>query len=296
MHILTKIFIVLVTLLAILLVPLVVVYAHNEDSFKAKFEQAKAQTEATRVQQQQAEARLASVESRLQREVDQLVEENRDLQSSSDTKTAEIRRLESQVAQGDSLKAETLAQLAVLSSSLEASQQLNESLIGELRTIRAGLLASERQNVELDEALREVSSQLEVAVAARRAIAEELQRLKDEHAQAMSDLATAVAMGFRPEDAEVAIGVIPDRDLDATIISVRRGADQTLAEIDAGSRDGVKEGWTMQIGHGGTFKGNLQIISVELNRATGIVTLEDPDGSRGRVEVGHRAQVRKGRN
>ena len=42
MHVLTKIFIVLVSLLAVLIVPLVVVYAHNEDSFKAKYEAAAA--------------------------------------------------------------------------------------------------------------------------------------------------------------------------------------------------------------------------------------------------------------
>lgn len=294
MHVLTKIFIVLVALLAVLLVPLVVVYAHNEDSFKAKYEQAAAHSEANRALSQQAEARAQRIESRLQREIDQLVEDNRDLQADSDRKTAEVRQLESRLAQAESLKADIHGQLAVLTSSVEAAQKLNDGLIGELRTIRAGLLASERQNVELDEALREVSSQLEVAVAARRAIAEELQRLKDEHAQAMSDLATAVALGFRPEDAEVQMAVIPDRDLAATVISVRRGPDQTLAEIDAGSRDGVKEGWKMQIGHGGVFKGNLQIIAVELNRATGIVSLEDPD-SRGKVEVGHRASVQKGR-
>ena len=40
MHILTKVFIVLVSMLAVLLVPLVVVYAHNEDSYKAKYEEA----------------------------------------------------------------------------------------------------------------------------------------------------------------------------------------------------------------------------------------------------------------
>ena len=39
MHVLTKVFIVLVSLLSVLLVPLVVVYSHNEDSYKSKFEE-----------------------------------------------------------------------------------------------------------------------------------------------------------------------------------------------------------------------------------------------------------------
>ena len=46
MHILTKIFVVLVSLLAVLLVPLVVVYAYNEDSYKAKHDAAVATANA----------------------------------------------------------------------------------------------------------------------------------------------------------------------------------------------------------------------------------------------------------
>src|SRR6185503_20275421 len=41
-HVLTKIFIVLVSLLAVLIVPLVVVYAHNEDSYKRRYDAAEA--------------------------------------------------------------------------------------------------------------------------------------------------------------------------------------------------------------------------------------------------------------
>ena len=46
---------------------------------------------------------------------------------------------------------------------------------------------------------------------------------------------------------------IADQDLDTTIIRVIRNSSQAVAEIDAGSRDGVKEGWVMRIGHGGAF-------------------------------------------
>ena len=40
MHVLTKLFVVLVSLLSVLLVPLVVVYAHNENTFKSRWESA----------------------------------------------------------------------------------------------------------------------------------------------------------------------------------------------------------------------------------------------------------------
>jgi hypothetical protein len=68
-----------------------------------------------------------------------------------------------------------------------------------------------------------------------------------------------------------------------------------LAEIDAGSKDGVKLQWMMTIGNGGNFIANLRIINVDINRSTGIVTLED--AKKGRVaQVGHTAHALAGQN
>ncbi len=68
-HVLTKIFIVLVSLLALLLVPLVVVYAYNEDSFKAKYQVADAQA-ATAVDRLGAEQAVHAAEiTRLQLQI-----------------------------------------------------------------------------------------------------------------------------------------------------------------------------------------------------------------------------------
>ena len=69
--------------------------------------------------------------------------------------------------------------------------------------------------------------------------------------------------------------------------------DATLAEINAGSRDGIKEGWVMTIADGANFIGNLRIVQVDVNRAVGIVELEDAT-TRGEVKSGQRAIARKG--
>ncbi|MFM8817036.1 MAG: hypothetical protein ACKOHI_04035 [Phycisphaerales bacterium] len=77
------------------------------------------------------------------------------------------------------------------------------------------------------------------------------------------------------------------------MISVKREPDSTLAEINAGSRDGVKEGWVMTLADGSNFIGNLRIVTVDVNRAVGVVELEDAQG-RGEVKTGQRAIARKG--
>jgi len=153
--------------------------------------------------------------------------------------------------------------------------------------------------VELDEALRDVTSQLDVAEQARRALAEELQRVKDEHAATMTTLGKAIAMGFNPNVAAGAMrdreGLQPDRNLTADIVSVQRSSTETLAEINAGQKDGVKKDWLLTIGDAnGNYVANLKIIKVDVNRATGIVLYEDAK-SRGTVKERMKVYASAGR-
>jgi hypothetical protein len=66
-HVLTKLFIVLVSLLAVMMVPLVVVYAVNENSYKSKFQQAESNAYAKGEALKAAEARAGAEQSRLER-------------------------------------------------------------------------------------------------------------------------------------------------------------------------------------------------------------------------------------
>jgi hypothetical protein len=296
-HVLTKIFIVLVSLLAVLLVPLVVVYAQNEETFKAKYDQAVAQKNAAELALKNAMEDHALQQQGDQARIQDLANENSTIAKQLAEKDVTIRRLESELAVAKSMQGEIRKELGILASTSEANQQLTESLVDELRSLRETALASERQIVELDEALRDVTSQLSVAVAARRALEEELQAMRDANAALLEKTGAYIARYGELDSDTVAIGarsgIRPDIDLDATVISVRRAGDgQVLVEIDAGSRDGVKEGWRMTLGRGGTFVGNLQIVAVDINHATGVVTLENED--RGLVRVGDRAFARKG--
>ena len=295
MHVLTKVFIVLVALLAVLLVPLVVVYAYNENSYEAKYQQAEAQAVAARAELQSEKASSDALLARLRLENEGLADDNRALMKQATEQASEIRALELELAEAQSNRAEIDAKLTTLASALDAGQRLTESLIEEVRNLRREALAAERERVQLDESLRDAQAKLDVAVEARKALQEQLQRLKDEHANALNKLAQYAELhGEIDEGALAGAQVVPvTADLDATIIAVRRSSDQVLAEIDAGARDGVKEGWLMTVGHDGEFIARLRIISVDINRATGIVELEEKTNRR--VEVGYLAYARAGR-
>ncbi|NNF42816.1 MAG: hypothetical protein HKO59_11425 [Phycisphaerales bacterium] len=297
MHVLTKLFVVLVSLLVVLLVPLVVVYAHNENSYQTQYRQADASAAAARSAFEAAKASHGASILRKDNQITQLEADNLDLRRQADRQEAEVRQLEARLAEAENMDDQIRTQLSTLSSAVDAGQQLTESLISELRSLRRDALTAERQKVELDEALRDASAQLDAAVEARRALQEELQRLKDEHASSLDQLGEYAARhGPLPAGALASEGVggrPVDVDLNATIVSVVKSQDRKLAEIDAGSRDGVKEGWLLTIGEGGSFVARLRIISVDINRATGVVELEDP--FRREVRVGQEAYARANR-
>ena len=71
MHVLTKVFVVLVSLLSVLLVPLVVVYAHNENTFKSRWESAEAKAASASVRLNTAQVAHLARELSLQSEINE---------------------------------------------------------------------------------------------------------------------------------------------------------------------------------------------------------------------------------
>ena len=298
MNVVTKIFIVLVSLLAVLMIPLVAVNATGATTLKqrnvdlqSELNDQKALYEAELVTRQNGEA----AHSQRARELQQQVAETQQARTADQRIVAQ---LESSIAGKDELLASLQASLDVFAQTDRAKANLTDALVGELSDVRVRAMAAERQSIELDEALSEVQNQLEVADAARRKLQEEVVRLTDDKDQALGTVAKYVAfVGDLPEARAGATSggarVPADRDLSSTIIAVRRSADGTLAEINAGSRDGVKDGWVLTITDGSQFIGNLRIIETDVNRATGVVELEDA-AARGAVKPGMRAIARKG--
>ncbi len=298
MHVLTKIFVVLVALLTVALVPLVAMNATNEASFQKKFKDAEASA-AT------AQATLAAERSASQAAVQKLESDIRamegkvaDLQKQVDTKAVAARKAEQELAGSKAAQASVAANLELLAQSGKANSTLTDSLVAELRSLRTKSMDAEKRLVDIQEAFDASQSSLEVADAARRALQEEVKRLADEKDHALATIAEYVASVGEISTARAGAvsdkaRVVATKNLAATIINVHRSGNVPLAEINAGSRDGVKTGWVMTIGEGSAFIGNLRITEVDLNRAVGVIELEDA-GSRGEVKAGQRAIARSG--
>ncbi len=295
MHVLTKIFIVLVALLAVLLTPLVIVFAKNEGTFRERYLSAVSREAAAASALDTEKAGNTATVNRLNLEKSELQAQLTEVRGQLQEREGAVATLRSEIEQARAAQAGINANLATLAAALQTNSSLSETLVTELRQLRDVALAAERRSVELDEALRTKVAELEVADLARRALQEELQRTNDERDQALAEVSAYLAyIGPLPDAArDRGARTAVDRNLAAVVLNVRRTDDSTLAEINVGSRDGVREGWVLTISDGGTFIGNLRITRVDVNRSTGVVELEDA-ATRGEVKAGQRATARVG--
>lgn len=288
MHVLTKIFIVLVSLLACMLVPLVVAYAHNENSYEARFQDAESKANAATAQLASAQASFDAVRDSLNGEVASLETTVAGLRQQMIGLEGDLRQAEQSLATADSNEEQIQAQLTMLASTNEIGQTLRQTLLNDVRELRDSMLESERERIELDEAYQQVVAEKEVAEKAYRALQEEVAQIRSERAALYNTVEQYVGQYGSLRTDVVQTGILPDRELETRVTQVRRNRSEVLAEIDAGSRDGVKVGWRMVISNRNGYVASLRITEVDINKSVGVVELEGRSGG-GRVAVGDKA-------
>ena len=298
MHILTKILVVLVALLACAIAPLAAVSSTNQAEYKKQAVDAQASLKAKEAEVGVAndaynasvaalQAKASDLEARLRAATMESAKE----QEMRADKERDLERVRIEIA-------DLQGQLRAFSSNDTLQTQLIDSLRQDIEGARTQYLAAEKARVELQDSLARMQGDLDSETAAKRQLQEQLQKVSDDKERAMADVQRYAALhgSAAPRagvTADAGLPVVADRSLSATLVDVKREPDATLAEINAGSRDGVKEGWVMTIADGSNFIGNRRIVQVDVNRAVGVVELEDAAG-RGEVKSGQRAIARKG--
>ncbi|MSQ90576.1 MAG: hypothetical protein EXS01_04165 [Phycisphaerales bacterium] len=296
MHILTKVFVVLVSLLAVALVPLAAVQANNQAGLKQQVKDRESQVSAARMELDTERALRAKSENDTALQIKDLDAERSRLQSDLAQSNLRARGLESDIAKS-TIRLTSLEQtIAITAESDRAKTALTTTLSEELDSQRTMVVDCERIRIDLEQKLGKTDSDLRVAQEALSDLKEQVAALSNEKSKADQVVREFTAkFGLSDADAAApgALAPVADRNLSAQIIDVQRSDDIVYAEIDAGSRDGVKDGWVMTISDGSRFIGKLRVTKTDVNKSVGTVELEDVEG-RGPVQAGQRASVRKG--
>jgi hypothetical protein len=307
-HIITKIFVVLVSLLAVAIVPLAVVQSQNQAVLKQQVQDRDASLSGLRRDLDAERALRSKTENELQMQVRDLDGEKSRLSADVAQRDARVKGLEAEIAQMRIAQATIQQQVAVLAETDRTKTDLTKALNDELEKIRGRLADAEKIRIDLEQRVTKADADLEVAQSAVRDLKEQMAALEELKASADQRVSQYEGRYGRLADAggapgaPASAGILPgasvaatfvDKDIVARVVNVRRSPEAVYAEIDAGSRDGVREGWVMTISDGDRFIGRLRISTVDPNRAVGTVELEEPS-ERGPVKAGQRVVARKG--
>jgi len=297
-HILTKILVVLVALLVVALVPLAAVSSTNQITFKQRVADVESQYKAEQANSRAAQDAYNASVGAQQARIAALEKQIATAEQQASSERAARAEFEKQVEGMRIQIAELQGQVTAFAANSGLQTKLIETLRADVDNSRSQYISSEKQRVELQDAIARMQGDLESETAAKRQLQEQLQKVTEEKDRASADVARYAALhgSMAPSAGAAGDATLPvpaDRSLSATVVSVKREPDATLAEINVGSRDGVREGWVLMLADGNNFVGNLRVIKVDLNRSVGVVELEDI-ANRGEVKAGQRALARKG--
>jgi vacuolar-type H+-ATPase subunit I/STV1 len=293
-HILTKILIVVVSLLVVMLVPLVMVNATNEASFKSRFQAAQAENASLQAQAIAASNARLATEAMLGAQIRTLEAQAASVLQQFEGKDAEARRLKGQLERSEQQSAKMNATLVQIEQTGQANVRITEGLIAEAKTLREEQTRNAKRVVELEQKLADEQDTNEVLKQRIDQLQEQLKESADQRDRDAATIARYEAsVGSIRTASAGEVRRVADRNLRARIVKVIDDPAGKLASIDAGERDGVQAGWVLTISDGTNYIANLRVIEVDVNRAVGLVELEDPAVGRV-VAAGQTAIARQG--
>lgn len=281
MSVLTKVFVVLLTVLSIALSMLVVATFAQQENFKAS-----AQDWRTAALDMAAKERTVSSNAAIERQraMDRHLQATRTIDALRD----KVKQLEAEIGALAASRAESENKLAVEQGQVDSANRLaalvqaafnsEQQLTTKLSRRNSEL---ERRNVDLNNRIKELTSSVAMAGSQIRALKEQIAAMTQDQVAALP-----VQMPGGPGVVQARIPSVAPPSVVAAMSSPIRAevteVEGELAEISVGSADGVAHGMTFLIYRGGSkqagpkYLGTLRITRVEANRSAGI--LEQTEG------------------
>ncbi len=275
MSVLTKIFVVLVTLLSVALVAAMVPFVANTEDWRGKYNQERsAKLLAARLASNKQEALDSERSAKLDeiqgksREIQQLkanIEDLVDLQSRS---RAVIKKQEFDIASLEANESQSRA-------SLKVQIETNSAMGKELTERRDRTREQSKQLLQLDRRVSELDNDNEALTRHLRFYSEQIVAM-EQATRRLEDVLARI-----PEPVIEKYTGIKDRgnviearhDINGTVTDVRRVRDDTFVEVDVGRTSGVLPGMRFFVKRGELYVGTLVITNVEQRNAAGRMKL-----------------------
>ena len=264
MSILTKIFVVLVTVFAVANVAMVIPYVNNTSHYKNEVGDLEARLKQATADAQLANDRVETLNEKYAQLNEDLTVQKGDyegqitsLQAQLTTKQSEVIKLSGQVNEKE-------AQLQQVSAGTEQQSLIIATMREELESARTDTLRNQKRNTELTDQNQTLSTELETAV-------EQVRLLKEK----LADLENQLTSGGVASDSDQAASgpAIAASNIRGVVTGVQTISDDVYVSINIGSNDQVTTGMEFMIHDGPTFIGTMVVSKVDLNSSAGRITL-----------------------
>jgi len=273
---LTKAFVVVVTILAVVLVALVVPFAARVPDYAQQYQDLQAQAKAAELKASKA-AESARAKIAADGEAQKLMaQENESLSTENETLRANIKSQQAKTAQLQAALDQSVAANQVLVNTNENK----DALLAE----RAALIEKQLATLgELQSQLGDVSQTLIAVRAENRRLSDNYLRIQEVNKALTRQLEEKTAQLESARDRLIAMGVDKEKldDFVATttpikgsVVKIEQVSDGlTLVQVNVGERDNVKAGMEFTVYRGDKFVGKVKIDTVDTADAVGKVTL-----------------------
>ena len=268
----TKVFVLLVSLLAIFLCGVVVTFVASTNNYRDAYEQQLTATEAAMIHAKGTEEASREDGARKALVVEGLKAENQRLMERLDERVRELNRV--QQALGES---ERNARTAVKLS--ESLQEANGALYAAQLTLQDQLTAAHdqmsratTQSIAMEQELSSIKAESMQLKATLRRNSEKIAELEDVNAALQQQLLQVELASSEFRQQEDRVSMVRPQTTGVPIRGQISGISDDLASISVGSASGVREGTVFRVVRGGKFLGELEVTLVEPNESAGLLT------------------------
>ncbi len=275
MGVLTKVFVVLVSMMSVLLVALIVPFVANTENFKQQLDDASAAKTAAEESARLRQNELNAAQSTESEKVTLLKSQAENLITQINLLTQQLAESEAR-AQSESAKLSKFeSDWSRLSAANQQYAQITKELQAELKQRREQVIDLQTKSIQLADRNNEMESQLEALTRQVRRVHEKMTNLQEQNAdleRRMAQLPPQWQAKLLSEETQVT-PFVPETPIRGQITRVEQLDDEVFVQVNVGSNDGVATNMKFLVHRGSQFLGSLIITTVDEQTAAGRMQL-----------------------
>jgi len=280
---LTKVFVVLVTFMAVMLVALIVPFVANTQNFKELRDEARDLMIQARASAELRQSELNAMQLKSSEQIISLKSEADNLMTQVNLLTQRLAESEAQLYAQRAHEAKFEADWGRLTAANQQHAQIVQALQTELSKRREQMVDQQTKMIQQADRNNELESQVEALSRQLERMQEDFARLEQEHDQAQSQLAQ-LPLDLRPKSQAQQTQpypFVPQLPIKGFVTSVDQIENEMFVQVNVGSNDGVAENMKFLVHRGHQFLATLIITAVDLQSSAGRLQLQQ-----GLVSVG----------